>query len=640
VRVVATAGHVDHGKSTLLRALTGMEPDRWDEEQRRGLTIDLGFVWVALPTPAGAPETIAFVDVPGHERFIPNMLAGVGAVRFALFVVAADDGWSAQSQEHLDILDLLDVPAAVVAITKTGTVPPARSRQVADDVTRRLTGTTLEGAPVLLVDGIDRTGLDELRAALADRLAHTLAPTDRGRPRLWVDRSFSITGAGTVVTGTLEGGTLGVGQEVAVLQSGRLVRVRGVQMLGEAAERAGPGSRVALNLAGIDRDEVGRGDVVVGLHGRSGRAIVDGWRATSEVDAWVRALPGAEIDRRGAWHLHAGSAETTVRLYPLLNEPIVPGAPGHVRLRLEHPLVLISGDRFVLREAGRAATVGGGEVLDPDPPAVVRGPDARLERVEQLDQLHGVPGGASRLRTLVAAADGARRAGRAHAAAGTDPAAELPDGLTSVGDWVATSEALAHWTTAVRDATASHHRTVPDGAGPSRGALGRAARAAGAPAEVADSLPDELVQRGILEQVGSAFSLPEHAATAARARATRETALLAALQADPFSPPPLEEVAREIGMGHEEVNHLVQTGRVVRCGPVAFAAETVTVAVERLRQLEAEEGRFTTAQARELLGTSRKYIIPLLEHLDAVGVTGFDGSTRQVRDGSTRQAPG
>ncbi len=326
MQVVATAGHVDHGKSTLLRALTGMEPDRWAEERARGLTIDLGFVWGELTSGDGGSATVAFVDVPGHERFIANMLAGAGAVRLALFVVAADDGWSAQSQEHLDILDLLGVSAAVVAVTKVAIAGEDRALDVAADVERRLAATSLRGAPIVVTDALAGTGLDELRATLLRRLAAVPALPDERRARLWVDRSFTIGGAGTVVTGTLAGGSLAVGDEVALLPARRTARVRGLQSLGAAVEVARPGDRVAVNLSGVDRDEVGRGDALV----TGGQPPAAAWLVTDTVDTWVRALPGHAIDRAGAWHVHVGSAESVCTVHPLLGDPI---ASGPARLR-------------------------------------------------------------------------------------------------------------------------------------------------------------------------------------------------------------------------------------------------------------------------------------------------------------------
>ena len=294
-RVVATAGHVDHGKSRLLRALTGMEPDRLEEERRRGLSIELGFVWTDLrdPQPSDAdtpPITVAFVDVPGHERFIGTMLAGVGAVAGALFVVAADDGWSAQSEEHLEILDLLGIPGVAVAVTKTGVAGLARSEDVAAQVRERLRGTSLADAPVVLTDAVDGDGLDELRTVLVSRLGVLPAPAGPPRPRLWVDRVFTIAGAGTVVTGTLQGGELTVGETVTVQPQGTQARIRGLHSLGEPVEVARAGTRLAVNLAGVDRAQIARGDALAG----SGA-----WYPTTTVDVVCRALPGRRVAATG-----------------------------------------------------------------------------------------------------------------------------------------------------------------------------------------------------------------------------------------------------------------------------------------------------------------------------------------------------
>ncbi|MGH3666355.1 MAG: selenocysteine-specific translation elongation factor, partial [Egibacteraceae bacterium] len=327
MHVVCTAGHVDHGKSTLVRALTGMEPDRFAEERRRGLTIDLGFAWTQL---AGG-ETVAFVDLPGHERFVTNMLAGAGAVELALFVVAADEGWMPQSQEHLDILDLLGVSRGLVALTKADTVDAEGIAVATVLVREQLADTAFAHVEIVPVSAVTGDGLGLLTERLAAVLDAAPAPTDRGRPRLWVDRSFTIRGAGTVVTGTLAGGTLRTGEEMAVLPTGRTGRVRGLQSLKAAAAEAGPGNRVALNLSGLDRGEVTRGDAI----GRAGQ-----WLAVTVLDAWVRALPGQEVGRRGAWHLHAGSGEWLARVSPLLARPVTDG--GYVRLELGRPAPLVA----------------------------------------------------------------------------------------------------------------------------------------------------------------------------------------------------------------------------------------------------------------------------------------------------------
>jgi small GTP-binding protein len=386
-RVVTTAGHVDHGKSTLLRALTGMEPDRLDEERRRGLTLDLGFVWTDL-----GDQRIAFVDVPGHERFVGTMLAGVGATPAALLVVAADDGWSAQSAEHRDVLDLLDVPAVAVAVTKVDLVDADRVAAVVEEVAREVAGTSLAGAPIVEVDAVSGRGVEELGASVADRVAALPAATDVGRPRLWVDRSFAISGAGTVVTGTLVDGSLQVGDRARVLPAGQEVRIRGMQSLGEPVGSIGAGSRVALNLVGVSHQEVTRGDTVVGGAGP--------WRASREADLWVRTLEGQQLDRAGAWHLHVGTARTTCRALPTTGS-IEPGSQGAVRVLLDHPLALVAGDRVVLREAGRRATVAGGRVVDPAPRHRPRG---REERTAHAAAIAEAAAG-------VADADGVRRRG-------------------------------------------------------------------------------------------------------------------------------------------------------------------------------------------------------------------------------------
>ncbi len=649
--VVATAGHVDHGKSTLLLALTGMQPDRWDEERERGLTIDLGFVWTTLDPPdgdgaaagdqdagdataAGDGVTVAFVDVPGHERFVANMLAGAGAVPLALFVVAADDGWSAQSQEHLEILDLLGVGGAVVAVTKTAVTGPDRALEVGADVEQRLAGTSLAGAPVVLTDAVAGEGLDELRAVLRARLLASPAVPDTGRARLWVDRAFTIGGAGTVVTGTLAGGRLAVGDEVALLPGARSSRIRGLQALGAPIEMARPGSRVAVNLAGVGRDALGRGDLLV-------RGSPDDWVVTDTVDVTVRATATETVGRRGAWHLHVGSASTGIGVHPILGDDIPPGGTGPVRLVLEHPLPLQSGDRFVLREAGRQATCGGGEILDPRPPGRVRGTDARLARADALDTIAAARG-AERLPALLTATGGARPRRAALAAVGLAPDAEPPAGVVVVGEHCCTTAAVDRWAAALLTAcdtagagAATGGRegaggTVP---GASRRALTDAAVAAGCPPDLVGALLARLVDDGRLAQVGPTYTRPEHAADARAARDRRQEALVARLGADPLSPPALDDAARDAGLTPHDVQGLLQAGTVVRCGEIGFLRTAVDEAVDILRRLQAAVGPFTASQAREALGTSRKYAIPLLEHLDGTGATVFDGQHRTLRRG-------
>jgi selenocysteine-specific elongation factor len=358
--VMATAGHVDHGKSTLVRALTGVDPDRFTEERRRGLTIDLGFAEL----PGGG---LAFVDVPGHVRFISNMLAGVGAVTAAMFVVDAREGWKPQSEEHLRILDLVGVTAGVVVLTKVEgiAVEPVRAA-----VAERLAGSCLGGAPMVATDALAGIGMDELRAEL-DRLATHDRPVPDGRARLWVDRSFTMAGAGTVVTGTLTGGRLRRGDEVEV--GPHRGRIRRLQSFGVDHDDVAPGGRVAVNLVGVDHRAVERGLALV----HPGR-----WHPTTTIDASITVLPDASrVSRRGALALHVGSGEHAVRLRVVA--PIEPGTTGWARIDLPTPIPLAPGDRFVLRDLGRGTTVGGGEVLDVDPvlPLTRAAPDRSVDRV-------------------------------------------------------------------------------------------------------------------------------------------------------------------------------------------------------------------------------------------------------------------
>src|SRR6266508_2519977 len=364
MRVVATAGHVDHGKSSLVRALTGTDPDRFLEEKQRGLTIDLGFAWMTLP----GLDPVLFVDVPGHVRFISNMLAGVAVVEAGLLVVDAREGWRAQTEEHLRILDLLAIPAGIVAITKSALVDADRITEVR----ARTAGTMFAGAPVIACDSLDGAGLDELRARLAEAVTaggDRAATTQRGdRPRLWVDRSFTIAGAGTVVTGGIDHGTLVAGDHVVAVgaHGATETRIRGIQALHHRVEAAPAGTRAALNLAGIDRRAIRRGDAIV---------RPDDWHLTTIADTTLSILADIdhEVTDRGAYLVYLGTGEHLARIRLLERPSPEPGEPGTARMRWRQRLPLVAGDRFVLRESGRGELVGGGALVDVAPRRARRG---------------------------------------------------------------------------------------------------------------------------------------------------------------------------------------------------------------------------------------------------------------------------
>ncbi|PZS39929.1 MAG: selenocysteine-specific translation elongation factor, partial [Pseudonocardiales bacterium] len=390
MHVVATAGHVDHGKSTLVRALTGMEPDRWAEERRRGMTIDLGFAWTTLPTGA----TVAFVDVPGHERFVPNMLAGVGPVPAVLFVIAADEGWMPQSAEHLDALHALSVRHGLLVVTRSDLMDPELAR---DEALEHLAGSTLARIPAVCVSGATGAGLDELRVALSQLVTRLPAPDVGADVRLWVDRAFTIRGAGTVVTGTLAGGTLHVGDELELVPPGRTVTVRGLQSLGEPVESAPAVARVAVNLRGVPREAVHRGAALITPGTWLSTRTIDVRLATVVRSGHVSGQTGRSIARSGGLAadlprevvVHVGAAAVGARVRPL-------GADT-ARLVLGQPLPLRIGDRALVRDPGTRRIPAGVIVLDVRPP-VLRRRGAAAARAAELSIMDGVPDGVAELR--------------------------------------------------------------------------------------------------------------------------------------------------------------------------------------------------------------------------------------------------
>jgi len=565
VPVVATAGHVDHGKSTLVLALTGTDPDRWAEEKARGLTIDLGFA----ATDVGSAR-LELVDVPGHVRFLPNMLAGVGAVDACLFVVAATEGWKPQTEEHLRILELLGVDRGVVALTKIGLVDDDARQLALWDVEERLAGSPLADAPVIPVDAPAGIGLEDLRTALAAMLDELPEPTDRGRPRLWVDRSFAARGSGTVVTGTLAGGTLAVGDELELRPSGRKARIRGLQTHGAAREQVGPGHRLAVNLVGVSHQDVHRGEALV----HPGR-----WAKSSRFDGSLGVLAALDHDvsRRGAHVLHIGTAALPCRLRVLGPDRLAPGESGLVRVHLPLALPLQPGDRFVVREQGRGETVGGGEVLDVDP--VVRAsrakPDRSVARVvaergwvtaEMLERLTGEPA------------------------------------PPSVGRWVASPEALA--------ATAASVAAAVEGAGP-----------LGLDAAALDNKQRLVAEAGLVEGVSLLDGRWRLAAGAPDPLEGHPW--LAAVRAEPYSPPPPD------GVDRQELRELARRGLVIEREGIWFAAEALDkAAADAAALLTQSPDGVTLSQLREVWGTTRKWAVPLASLLDANGATRRRGDLR------------
>ena len=556
MRVVATAGHVDHGKSSLVLALTGTDPDRFEEEKRRGLTIDLGFAHTMLPSGAG----VSFIDVPGHVRFLRNMLAGVGGVDACLFVVAATEGWKPQSEEHLRILELLGLRHGVIALTKADLVDPEWLEIATLEVADHVAGTFLADAPIVPVAAPSGGGLDDLRTALDDLVAATPQSADRQRPRLWIDRVFAAKGSGTVVTGTLTGGSLHHDDTVVVEPGSRSARIRSIQTLGSTVDSIDAGNRVALNLNGVSHDEIKRGDTVV----TPGR-----WRLTDRFDASLDVLASLdhEVSRRGAYLAYVGSRELAVKVRILGTEALPPGTAGSVRLFLPVSLPLLPGDRYVLRESGRDETVGGGEVLDIAP--VVRAsqatPDRSVDRVvaergwvdvSELELLTGVT---------------------------VDP---------TVGHWATTPERFAETQQRLRAAIDAGGQLGLELAG-----LREHDRA------VIDTLADVMIEGGRARAADAIDPFADHP-------------LEALIKSGGFAPETPSNVDRVA------VRELVRRGVLVERDQILFHRDAIAAAAQvAARLLAADPNGFTVAQFRDHTGASRKFALPLIAELDARGIT-------------------
>jgi selenocysteine-specific elongation factor len=620
MHVVATAGHVDHGKSALVRALTGVDPDRFAEEKRRGLTIDLGFAWMTLPA-AGAVE---FVDVPGHIRFISNMLAGVAVIEAGLLCVDAREGWRAQTEDHLRILDLIGLPAGMVAITKAGLVDSGRIASVREEVTQRTTDTVLASAPVVACDAIEGSGLDELRQRLDAMLTARPPVADRGLARLWVDRSFPIAGAGTVVTGGIAHGAFAVGDRVVVVGAdgkGLDARIRSIQALGRPVERAPAGTRAALNVAGVHHRAIRRGDAVVHPHR---------WHTTQRVAATLDVLASLDhkVTQRGAYLAYLGTGEHAVRLRLLDAAGLAPGTSGRVRLSFPRALPLLPGDRYVLRETGRGELVGGGQLIDVSPasrpraadatsarwcgddPARQRHDAARTAPAEPLSTGHDHLGGPPH--------DQARSASAAQLSVEHDwiRADELERRLgiavePVIGDWFVSPETLR----TTREALLAHL----DGARPVGLDIARL-----------DEREQAVLAR--LEREGLAERVAGYAVAPAWCDELARHPFVTRLEGHLFSPPPPVpgEVAPDV------LRALVRRGYVVARDGIYFAGSAQTAATRVLAALSRRHpDGFTVSQARQALGTTRKWALPLLQLLDEAGVTVRHGDHRTIR----RQAP-
>ncbi len=618
--VIGTAGHVDHGKSTLVEALTGIDPDRLREEKERGLTIDLGFAWLSLPS----GNEVSIVDVPGHERFVNNMLAGVGGIDMALLVVAADESVMPQTREHLAILDLLGVDRGIVAVTKRDLVDDELADLVAAEVEDVLSGTTLVGSKILTVSGTTRAGLPELVAAVDEMLEQAAPKKDVGRPRLPIDRSFTISGFGTVVTGTLIDGRLDVGQEVELVPSGKTARVRGLQTHKQKVERAEPGTRVAANLSGVAHDEISRGEVLA----------TPGWlKATTAIDVHLRTIPDAP---RAVRHnmfatVHTGSSETVARVRLLEKDSAGPGDSTWAQLKLDNPVAAVRGDHFVVRS--NQTTLGGGNIVEPNARRHRRNYKPILDRLAVLEMgsdrdilLSGIessqpadfpelvsrtnlqPAKARSELTQMASEKLVIILGNDKMGAGTS--------LFTAGGWSQVADRAGAF---VEDFHKQHPLRKGVAKEELRSRLGMSPR-------VFNLVLPLLEQEAVLVDEGSVVRRPDHAREIPGAKEGEVEEYLKLLELDRYSPPTDAPVDPEL------LNLLAEQGKVVKVSDsVVFSASAYQEMADTVSNLIRERGQVTVGDVRDAFGTSRKYALALLDYLDQQKLTRRVGDARVLR---------
>jgi selenocysteine-specific elongation factor len=620
--VVGTAGHIDHGKTALVKALTGVDTDRWEEEKRRGITIDLGFA--PLPLGADAELQASVVDVPGHEGFVKNMLAGATGIDVALLVIAADEGVMPQTEEHLAILELLGVRRGVPVLSKRDLVDDDWLALVRTEVADRLKASRVRWEAPIAVSALTGAGLDDLRTALAGVAADLIERPAQDHFRLPIDRVFAVAGAGTVVTGSTWSGTIAVGDSVRVLPLNREVRVRSIEIHGEAAERAVPGRRTALALVGVDKDQLDRGHVAV---------TGPGWAATTTLDVALELLPNARkpLAVRTRIRVHLGTAEVLGRVAQVRS--IAPGETGLARLLLEGPMVARGGDRFVIRSFSPVTTIGGGVVLDPFPPkrprvserglAAQQAPPERLARLVEEAGLVGVvirdlP---VRLGILPGEVSGV-----------VDLAGK---GVLASGDVLVARRALSAEVERLAAAVAAHHEAHPLDPGLSLQALRAAVAVRRGAGEVTGPVLDLLVEHGVRKQAfevaGAVVRRPGWKATLESHAGGAGERLVRRLAEARWQVPTVAELQQEFAdlTVPPLLAHLAREGGVEQVDQERYATKPALEEFRHALEVTLQElGRATPAQLRDRTGLTRKYLIPLLEWADRRGITKRQGDAR------------
>ena len=625
--IIASAGHIDHGKTALVHALTGVDADRLPEEKKRGMTIDLGFAY----WPVDESLTVGFIDVPGHEKFVRTMLAGVSGIDLALLVVAADDGPMPQTLEHLAILDLMAVPAGGIVITKADRVDADRLAEVENLIANMVDGTVLEGAPVHVTSAYTGHGMEELKAWLLERARSLTRPPVSGHFRLAVDRAFTLRGAGLVVTGTAVSGRVQVGDRLILSPLGREVRVRGIHAQNAESQTGQERQRLAINIAGVDKDLVRRGDWLLAPEAHA---------PTDRIDLRVRVPKGADdgLRDRQPVHVHLGAMDVTGRLALLEGRRIEPGEEGWGQLVLDHQVGALAGDRFVLRDQSARETLAGGRVVDPFPPARGRRWPERLAYLDALDQLNR---GEAFAAALAASPDGLNKTqfGLAHNLSADDMATlaeklemREAEGLSFSADHAAT------WVATVEEALTRWHEEYNDRAGAPPESLRRTLKTSAPRATWAAALAMALAD-GVTKQVGPMVALVSHEATMAEADRVMWEKIEPLLLEGGHRPPRVRELAEELAAEPARVEAVLRrAANLALVAPVAKNRFFPPSALEGLIQIARDlaesdpDGQFTAQQYKDASGIGRNVTIEVLEYLDNIGATRRVGNARVMRE--------
>lgn len=615
MHVIATAGHIDHGKSTLVKALTGIDPDRLPEEKERGLTIDLGFAWFDLP----GGETVGVVDVPGHERFIKNMVAGVGSINAVLFVVAADDGWMPQSTEHLQILSLLDIKSGLIILTKVDMVDKETVELQKQEIRSRTRGTFLEHSPIICFSAPDGKGRDEIVAEVGAMLERLPLAKNLDSPRLFIDRSFVAKGSGTVVTGTLIEGAIQTGQELELCPAGKRVRVRSLQNHKRVIERAVPVCRVAANISGAGREDAVRGSALV-LPGR--------FRPTSVIAAKINTLPGLPTPLKNGAEVkfYLGTAGTIGRVKFFDCDRLDGDSEGIAVIRLDDEICCRIGDRFIIRQTSPPATIGGGMVLDWDYAGVKLSKTRQVEilkrrgrlDIESIVETDLVRFGSLDVKRL--------RLNSCFTEEELNKYLAGAENVVKSGTEIIDRSYLEKYADSVKELLNDFHRQQPWAAGIAPGDLSRKLRL---PMEQLSKIIDHMISLGEIEQANGLLKIKGYSPHLKSDQKELARRLMEVLSANPLSSPLKKEFIAENPAYEIVINFLRDQGEIIELnGGVLFTRDDFTAVAARISSFLSHEGKATASQLKDHLGTTRKYMIPILEKLDMLEITRREGDYR------------